>query len=57
MHLTEIQKSNIIICHVLWRIFEFAELKVVIPQRGDLLFIDLLNKIHIDEIDNISEQY
>ena len=35
----------------LWRMFQFAELTEVMRQRGDVKFIDLLNKIRVVNID------
>ena len=35
----------------LWRMFQFAELTEVMRQRGDVKFIDLLNKIRVGNID------
>ena len=35
----------------LWRLFQFAELTEVMRQGGDIKFIDLLNKIRVENVD------
>ena len=39
----------------LWRLFEMAELHEVMRQRGDVTFIDLLNRVRIAEVNTDDE--